>query len=216
MDFSEIIVQQIVSCPLAENTYIVNRRNSNDCLLVDPGLEPDLILDYLENKGLKPVAMLATHGHYDHVGGIETIKQAWPECKIYVGEGEKDKLADPNQNLSAIFGFQLSAPEADILLKDGDQLEIAGIPLEVRHTPGHSEGHVVFLIPTEPQSILFAGDVIFEQGIGRSDFPGGHFGQLMKSIKEKILTLPDDTVIFPGHGNSTTVRNEKRSNPFLV
>ncbi len=215
MDFSEIIVKSIESYPFAENTYVVNRNNFAECLIVDPGLEPDKILKYLEKKELKPVALLATHGHYDHIAGMGTIKDAWPECKIYIGRNEAGKLYDPKQNLSASFGLELSAPRADFLLKDGEKLELAGIPLEVRLTPGHSSGHVVYLLPTKPQPILFSGDVIFEQSIGRSDFPDGDHLQLMKSIKEKVLTLPDDTTIFPGHGNSTTVGRERKFNPFL-
>ncbi len=215
MDFSEISIQPIISRPLMEMTYIVHRKDSSDCLIVDPGLEPDKILERIDTYKLNPVAILVTHGHYDHIAGIGALKEIWRGCAIYVSEAEKEKLTDPEQNLSSSFGFDMTTPAADATLQDGDQLEVAGIPIEVRHTPGHSSGHVVYLIPAEPQPILFSGDVIFEQSIGRSDFPGGSHAQLLQSIQERILTLPDDTVIYPGHGAATTVGREKKYNPFL-
>jgi glyoxylase-like metal-dependent hydrolase (beta-lactamase superfamily II) len=119
------------------------------------------------------------------------------------------------QNLSATFGINLVTPAADILLRDGDKLELAGIPLEVRHVPGHSKGHVIYWIPAEPKGILFVGDVIFQDGIGRNDFPDSDPKVQIPMIRSKIITLPDNTVVYPGHGASTTVGAERQSNPFL-
>jgi glyoxylase-like metal-dependent hydrolase (beta-lactamase superfamily II) len=215
MEFSEIVVKPVISAPFQEIGYVLYRKNGKDCLVIDPGLEPENFLELFENKGLNPVALLVTHGHGDHIGGISAIRAAWKSAKIYVGALDAEKLIDPVKNLSADFGFGLVTPKADVLLKDGDKLELAGMSLEVRHVPGHSKGHVVYWIPTEPKGMLFVGDVIFERGIGRSDFPDSEPAVQVPMIRSKILTLPDNTVIYPGHGDSTTVGAERRSNPFL-
>jgi glyoxylase-like metal-dependent hydrolase (beta-lactamase superfamily II) len=215
MKFSEIVVKPVLSSLFQEIGYVVHRKNGSDCFIVDPGLEPENFLKLLENKGLNLVALLVTHGHGDHVGGIPAIREKWQSAKIYIGEHEHDKLTDPEKNLSAAFGISLTTPPADVLIRDGEKLELAGISLEVRHVPGHSKGHVVYWIPAEPKGMLFVGDVIFQESIGRSDFPDSEPAVQIPMIRSKILTLPDDTVIYPGHGNPTTVGAERQSNPFL-
>ena len=215
MQFSEIAVKPILSTPFQELGYVVHRKNEKDCFVIDPGLEPENFLELFEKKGLNPVALLVTHGHGDHIGGISAIREQWKFAKIYIGEHDAEKLTDPKKNLSANLGFGLTTPEADVLLRDGDQLELAGISLEVRHVPGHSKGHVVYWIAAEPKGILFVGDVIFQDSIGRNDFPDSEPAIQISMIRSKILTLPEDTIIYPGHGNSTTVRAERRTNRFL-
>ena len=215
MKFSEIVVKPVLSSPFEELGYVVHRKNEKDCFVIDPGLEPELFLELFEDEELNPVALLVTHGHGDHIGGIATIRKKWKSAKIYIGELDAEKLTDPQKNLSSTFGFGLTMPKADVPLEDGNKLELAGIPIEVRHVPGHSKGHVVYWIPAEPKGMLFAGDVIFQGSIGRSDFPDGEPAIQIPMIRSKILTLPDDTIIYPGHGDSTTVGNERKSNPFL-
>jgi len=215
MELSEIVVKPVFSAPFQQNGYVVHRKNETDCLVIDPGLEPENFLELFESKGLNPIALLMTHGHGDHIGGVTMIRERRKSVLIYIGEHEHEKLTDPVQNLSATLGISLITPPADVLLRDGETLELAGITIEVRHVPGHSKGHVVYWISAEPKGMLFVGDVIFQAGIGRSDFPDSDPAVQIPMIQSKILSLPDDTIIYPGHGSSTTVGAERRSNPYL-
>lgn len=207
-------IHTIVSMPFAENTYVVRLPERNDALVIDPGLEPDLILDLLRKTKLTPAVILCTHGHGDHIGGNAAVKAAYPQAPLLIGEKEADWLTDPYKNLSAMFGSPITSPPADQLVKHGDVIEFAGIPLEVLDMPGHSPGHVVFVYRDTPL-IVFGGDVLFQGSIGRTDFPGGSHAQLLTGIRTKLFTLPDDSVVYPGHGDRTTTGEEKRDNPFV-
>src|SRR5262245_7542388 len=207
-------VHTIVSQPFDENTYLVWLDGRTDALVIDPGLEPDLILDCLTQLGLTPAAILNTHGHADHIGGNEAMKQAYPDVPLVIGEHEAVMLTDPWVNLSAVFGTPITSPPADRTLAEGETIDYAGIALEVRFTPGHSPGHIVFVHHGKP-TLVFGGDVLFRGSIGRFDFPGGSEAMLLGSIREKLFPLPDDTVVYPGHGPVTTTGHEKRTNPYL-
>ena len=211
----EIQVAAIVSVAFQENTYVAHLEGSKDCLVVDPGLEPEKILAYLDEVGLVPAAILNTHGHSDHIAGNAALKERWADCPLVIGSGDAAKLVDPTLNLSSAFGLPLRSPPADLTVTDGETYSAAGFDLEVREIPGHSIGHVVFVWKGGNPFVAFVGDVIFSGSIGRSDFPDGNFRQLADGIHTKLFTLPDDTVLLSGHGPATTVGEEKRSNPFV-
>ena len=139
----------------------------------------------------------------------------WPDCPIVIGAGDAAKLTDPAQNLSADYGMPITSPPADRLVQEGETIDYAGLRLEVREIPGHSSGHVVYVWHENDPVMVFGGDVLFSGSIGRTDFPDGSFEQLARGIHEKLFTLPDSTIILPGHGPRTTIGIEKQSNPFV-
>lgn len=215
MDARQVRLAVIVSAPFEENTYIASIEGRNDCLVVDPGLEPDRILEHLEHEKLSPAAILITHGHSDHIAGNEELKRAFPDCPLVVSHGDAEKLTNPQLNLSAAFGAHLVSPPGEVLVGEGDVYSAAGFDLLVREIPGHSSGHVVFIARDIQPQIVIGGDVLFAGSIGRTDFPGGSFEELATGIWEKLFTLPNDTVVLPGHGPTTTVGQEKQNNPFV-
>ena len=166
----------------------------DDCAVIDPGLEPELILDALREERLTVAAILNTHGHADHIGGNEALKQAFPAATLLIGARDADMLTDPDLNLSAPFGFEIVSPSADRTVAEGDVVEYAGISLDVLDIPGHSPGHVAFVYRGRPV-VVFGGDVLFRGSIGRSDFPGGDGQLLVNGIRTKLFALPPDTVI---------------------
>ena len=208
-------VRTIVSLPFEENTYLVWLAGRPDAVVIDPGLEPEAILDALRAEGLTPAAILNTHGHADHIAGNEAMKQLAPDAPLVIGAGDARLLTDAEANLSAPFGMPIVSPPADRTVKEGDVVEAAGMKFEVYDVPGHSPGHVVFVLRGEP-CWVFGGDVLFRGGVGRTDFPGGSADRLFAGIRAKLFTLPPDTVVYPGHGPVTTVQHERRTNPFVA
>jgi glyoxylase-like metal-dependent hydrolase (beta-lactamase superfamily II) len=207
-------VRTIVSMPFEENTYVVWPEGGREALVIDPGLEPDLILDYLRDEDLAVSAVLNTHGHADHIAGNEALKLAFPAAPLIIGAGDAVMLGDAEANLSAPFGTPLTSPPADRTVRHGDVIEAAGLRLEVLDIPGHSPGHVVFVLRGAPTRV-FGGDVLFRGSVGRTDFPGGSAPLLFEGIRRHLFTLPPDTVVYPGHGPVTTVEHERRTNPFV-
>jgi glyoxylase-like metal-dependent hydrolase (beta-lactamase superfamily II) len=208
-------LRTVVSMPFEENTYIVWVPGRGDALVFDPGLEPEPVLEVLREQGLQVAAIVNTHGHADHIGGNAALKEAFPAAPILIGTNDAVMLSDTNANLSAPFGFAVTSPPADRTVAEGDTVEAAGLSLDVLDVPGHSPGHVVYVYRSRPVWV-FGGDVLFRSSIGRTDFPGGSHALLLRGIREKLFTLPNDTVVYPGHGPVTTVGHEKRTNPFLA
>lgn len=211
MDVRIVVVE---SMPFAENTYIAWRPGCGDAIVVDPGFEPDAILDQLRAEKLTPAVILNTHGHVDHIAGNAAMKEAFSGAPLVIGAGDAAMLTDPMLNLSGLSGVAITSPPADRTVREGDVIEAAGLRLEVLDIPGHSPGHVVFVLRDE--AVVFGGDVLFAGSIGRTDFPGGDLDMLLAGIRNKLWPLPDATKVYPGHGPPTTVGDEKRTNPFLT
>ena len=188
------------------NCYILGCESSHQAVVIDPGDDYQRIKDTLKQTGLEPKIIVNTHGHIDHIAANDKFN-----LPIYIHKLDAECLINSERNLSALFGPAYTSPAAAHLLEDGDKLKIGGIDLEVIHTPGHTPGGICL----KTDNIVFTGDTLFYQGIGRTDFPGASEKDLIKSIKEKIFALSDETVIYPGHGPCSTVGREKRENLFL-
>ncbi len=197
--------------PLQMNGYVLSNEKGEG-IIIDPGQDPQAMLDYI--RPLKIVAILLTHAHFDHIGGLEEVRQV-TQAPVYIHDLEADWLLDPELNGSARWPMfePVKCRPRDHSLSDGQVLTLAGLSLEVFHTPGHSPGSVSFYIRDE--NVLIAGDTLFAGSIGRTDLPGGDHATLIKSIKEKLFTLPPETMVYPGHGPETTIGDEKRYNPFV-
>ncbi len=208
-------IEVIESAPFAQNAFIVWRPGGTDCLVVDPGFDPDSILALLDREGLVPSAILNTHGHSDHIAGNAALKQIFPQAPLIIGRNDAPLLTDPHANLSAKFGMPMTSPEADRLVDPGERLDLAGFDLEVREIPGHSPGSVVFVWLGADPGFVLGGDVLFAGSVGRTDLAYGDGPLLFAGIRAKLFDLPDPTVVWPGHGPKTTIGRERRVNPFV-
>lgn len=207
-------IHVIVSSLFNQNCFIIHREESRQAVVFDPGLDVKAIQNCLERRGLTVAAILNTHGHADHIAGNGALKEYYPSAPLLIGEKDALMLQDPEANLSAGFDFPLISPPADRTVREGDTVEVADLTFEVFDIPGHSPGHVIFLLRGTPHRV-FGGDVLFRMAIGRWDFPGGDLELLLQGIREKLLILPDDTIVYPGHEDCTTIGFEREHNPFL-
>lgn len=205
-------VETFTDFTFGTNSYLVWEEGKDKAVLVDAGLNTELILDFIRKKGLSLEAVLLTHGHPDHLVGAAEIAEA-TGADVYLNSIEAKVVEMMPEMILAMLGIdELKTPEEFKPLEDGQVLELAGLKIKVLHTPGHSPGSVSFLV----DDALFDGDLVFRGSIGRTDFPGGDFGTLIRSVKEKVFVLPTETKVYPGHMGMTTVGWEKRTNPFLL
>lgn len=192
------------------NCYLLSFPERREAVLIDAGFEPGPVLDNLARDGLKLQAILLTHGHLDHIAGVREVQTA-TGAPVYIHAIDAPMLTDPDRNGSGRHGLNVTAPEPDVLVEEGTPVELCGVSFDVLFVPGHTPGHVCYRLGGD----LFAGDTLFAGSIGRTDFPGGSHEQLIDGIRTKILTLPPDTRVWPGHGPDTTVAQERQWNPFL-
>ncbi len=197
---------------LGTNCYTVYNSETRDAFIVDPAANAAFIVNMVKQQRLHLKAILLTHGHFDHTGAVKELKAAFPEVEVYAAEAEKDVLVNTGKNLSGMFGMPISF-EADKYIKDGESLSMIGTEIVCRLVPGHTEGGMCYYLPEG--KMVFSGDTLFAGSIGRTDFPTGNGATLLEKIEEQLFTLPEDTVVYSGHGERTTIGVEKRSNPFF-
>lgn len=197
--------------PLQSNCYLLFDDQTQDAVVIDPGAEGPRIEAAIRERGLTPLMVLNTHGHGDHIAANGYIKEAFG-APLLIHRGDAPMLTDPEKNLSGFMGTPITSPAADRELSVGDSLEFGERAIRLYHTPGHSPGGVSFHI----ENLLFTGDALFKQSVGRSDLPGASHETLIAAIRDQLMVLPDDTIVYPGHGPSTTIGDERRNNPFLV
>jgi len=206
-----MIIKKLVVGPLATNCYIVGSESSKEGMIIDPGAEANQILSSVKDTGLDIKFIVLTHSHIDHIGALKEVKEATgAEVAIHTDDAQALKGQEPS--LGAMFGLSYpSPPPPDRLLEDGESIDIGDLRFSVLHTPGHTPGGICLL----GEGIVFSGDTLFNYGVGRADLPGGSYNQLMDSISTKLMTLPDITIVYPGHGPDTTIGTERQGNPFL-
>jgi glyoxylase-like metal-dependent hydrolase (beta-lactamase superfamily II) len=200
------------------NSYVVRRDNkTSNCIIIDTGLSIEPLEDFLKEKNLNPLALILTHGHADHIAGVPLLRKTFNNIKVCIHKADSNMLGNAVSNLSSLAGAKITTFPADVLFDKEEEIEYAGVRFRLIHTPGHTPGGICLY--NRDDKILFSGDTLFAGSTGRTDFPGYDsqkcFEQLVDNIKSKLLVLPDDTIVLPGHGESTAIGQEKLRNPYL-
>lgn len=205
-----MIIEKLAVGPFDTNCYIVGSESTKEGMIIDPGDKAKEILKKVEDLRLDIKLIALTHGHLDHIGALKKVKEATGvEVAVHADDA---KSVGGKQPLSIMLGlFYPTPPSPDRVLKDGDSIEVGDLHFAVLHTPGHTPGGICLL----GEGVVFSGDTLFNCGVGRTDLPGGNYDKLMGSIQTKLMTLPDDTIVYPGHGPDTTIGAERKGNPYL-
>lgn len=204
-------VEQYVVGSVQTNCYFAINENTSEVLIVDPGACAARLAEIIDEKKLNPTAILLTHGHFDHAGGAAELAERY-DIKVYAEEHERETLENPTINLSGWEGREISY-HADVFLRDEQEIDLAGFHIRVLHTPGHTVGGCCYYFSY--QNAVFSGDTLFAQSIGRTDFPKGSASALIRSIEEKLMPLPDETTVYTGHNEITTIGTERMYNLYL-
>lgn len=205
-------IKNIPSGSLFVNTYFTYDEDTEKGFIVDPGGPSEAGMNFIEESGMSPEYIILTHGHDDHIGGIASYQKAFPDIKLIAHEDEAEMLSNPEMNHSYLSTPGGIMPKPDILVKDGEEMKVGNMQLKFIHTPGHTPGGMCILVD---DAVLFSGDTLFKASIGRTDFIGGSYDQLISSIRDKLFKLKDDLLVLPGHMEHTSIGFEKENNPFV-
>ncbi|MGN0317523.1 MAG: MBL fold metallo-hydrolase [Lachnospira sp.] len=217
-----VIIDSKVLGMVGTNCYLLVNEDTKEAVLIDPADSPERIDEMIKKNNCSLRGILLTHGHFDHIGAVDVVRQKYG-VKVYASCDEEHLLMSMDENLSLHYGLNLTV-KADVFHNDGDIINIAGMDIKAIHTPGHTAGGTCYLIAFCDKcngmefdgGLLFSGDTLFCGSVGRTDFPTGSMSKLVRNIKDKLLILPDNTRVYPGHGEGTTIGYEKKNNPYLA
>ena len=204
-------IEKFVTGIISTNCYLVINEETKQTVVIDPAACPSYLMGHIKSEGLQVEAILLTHGHFDHIMGIGDLRGEFP-VPVYAHEEDRETLLDPSLNLSISYtdGYTF---DGATYVSDGQKLELAGLSFQVIHTPGHTPGGVCYYL--ESEKVLFSGDTLFQNSVGRTDFPNSSTSDLIRSLREKVLVLPDDVKVYPGHMGETNIGHERKHNLFI-
>ncbi len=207
------MIKSLILGPVQTNVYFIINDDTSECVLVDPAYSPERIVQLIKDNGLILCGILLTHGHFDHIAGVQGVLDEY-KVPVYASAKEEKLLSDPELNESReVFGRGITVVP-DHLLKDNEEFELGGITFRNMDTPGHTEGSCCYY--AKEMGALFSGDTLFEGSVGRTDLPTGSSRTITRSLNEVIMTLPDETDVYPGHGGYTTIGDERNYNPWIT
>lgn len=204
------MIESIITPGMGVNCYLFSCNKTKKAILIDPGAGSKRILNWLKESGKEPELILLTHGHYDHIGAVEFLRNEL-QVEVAIHQDDAEMITNPVKNLSRYSGLDITLHPAEVLLEDNHEITVGESKVKILHTPGHTPGGISVLT----EEGLFSGDTLFDGSIGRTDFPGGDMRKLLQSIREKIMVLDDQIKVYPGHESTTTIGRERESNPYL-